>query len=418
MRPADYDGLEARQAAELAARTSYGRLVAYLASRWRDVAAAEDALADALVAALETWPRAGVPDKPEAWLLTAARRRLLDAARHAKVADAAAGDVTAMVEEAREGATPDTVFPDERLRLLFVCAHPAIDQTARTPLMLQAVLGLDAARIASAFLVAPATMSQRLVRVKAKIRDAGIGFEVPAPRELPQRLDAVLEAIYAAYGSGWDDVAGADPRRKGLAEEAIWLGRLVLRLLPDEPEVLGLLALMLHCEARRAARRDASGGYVPLSRQDVTLWSRRMIEEAEQTLSAASRAATAGRFQLEAAIQSAHAHRAVTGDTDWQAIALLYEGLIRCAPTIGARVGYAAALAEARGTQAGFAALEAIPAEALTAYQPYWALRAHLLSALGRADEARHAYTRAIGLSEDAAVRTFLAGQAPGVGSD
>jgi predicted RNA polymerase sigma factor len=208
--------------AELAARTVYGRLLAYLAAGWRDVASAEDALGDAFLAALETWPRAGVPDRPEAWLLTAARRRLVDGARHAKVQEAAAADLRIVVERAQEEASSVAVFPDERLKLLFVCAHPAIDEAARTPLMLQTVLGLDAARIASAFLVAPAAMSQRLVRVKAKIRDARIRFELPERHDLPERLDAVIEAIYAAYGSAWEDVAGADPRRRGLAAEAIW----------------------------------------------------------------------------------------------------------------------------------------------------------------------------------------------------
>lgn len=396
------------QAAEVAARASYGRLLAYLAAQSRDVAAAEDALGEAFLAALETWPRAGVPDKPEAWLLAVARRRLIDGARHAKVEDVAAAALRIVVDRAEQEASSRALFPDERLKLLFVCAHPAIDEAARTPLMLQTVLGLDAARIASAFLVAPAAMGQRLVRVKAKIRDAGIRFEIPEPRELPSRLEAVLDAIYVAYGSGWEDVAGADPRRQGLAEEAIWLGRLVTRLLPDEPEGQGLLALMLHCEARRGARRDAAGGYVPLTRQDVARWSWPLIEEAEQFLAAASKAMKPGRFQLEAAIQSVHARRAVSGRTDWEAIALLYEGLIRLAPTIGARVGSAAALAEAKGDGAGLAALEAISPEAVIAYQPYWALSAHLLKRLGRAAEARKAYARAVGLSEDPAVRDFL----------
>lgn len=405
--------IDPHQAAELAARVSYGRLVAYLAARWRDVARAEDALGDALLAALETWPRTGVPDKPEAWLLTVARRHLVDAARHTKVEAAAAADLGVMVRETEREASSEAVFPDRRLGLLFACAHPAIDEAARTPLMLQTVLGLDAARIASAFLVTPATMSQRLVRVKAKIRDAGIRFEIPEPRDLPSRLDAVLQAVYAAYGSGWEDVAGADPRRRGLAEEAIWLGRLVVRLLPDEPEAHGLLALMLHCEARRGARRDAAGGYVPLTRQDVTLWSRSMIGEAEELLATASRARKLGRFQLEAAIQSAHAQRAESGRTDWEAIALLYEGLLGLASTIGARVGHAAALAEARGSAAGLAVLETISSEAVSAYQPYWALSGHLLKSLGRGEQAKQAYARAIGLSEDPAVREFLVDQSP-----
>jgi RNA polymerase sigma-70 factor (ECF subfamily) len=399
---------DAAAAAELAARTSYGRLVAYLAARWRDVARAEDALGDALVAALETWPRTGVPDKPDAWLLRAAQRRLVDGARHAGVAAAAETDLTLMLEEHLDDQRGARVS-DHRLVLLFVCAHPAIDEAARTPLMLQTVLGLDAARIASAFLVAPATMSQRLVRVKAKIREAGIRFEVPERGELAARLETVLEAIYAAYGSGWEDVTGADPRRRGLADEAICLGRLVSGLLPDEPEALGLLALMLHCEARRPARRDVTGGYVPLGEQDVSRWSSALIHEAETALARASRFTKPGRFQLEAAIQSAHAQRAHTGATDWEAIALLYEGLVRIAPTVGARVAQAAALAEARGAAAGLTALQALAADSIASYQPYWALRAHLLRALGRLSEAAPAYARAIGLSEDPAVRAFLA---------
>ena len=401
----------AHDAADLAARTAYGRLVAWLAARWRDVAAAEDALGDALVAALETWPRDGVPEKPEAWLFTAAHRRLLDGARRASVRTVAAADLRRVMDDPN-GVT-ETVFPDDRLKLLFVCAHPAIDATVRTPLMLQTVLGLDAARIAAAFVVAPATMGQRLVRAKAKIRDAGIRFEVPEAGELPERLEAVLDAVYAVYGTGWEDVAGADPRRRGLAEEAIWLGRLVTRLLSDEPEALGLLALMLHCEARRAARRDAAGGYVPLTEQDTGRWSRSMIEEAERSLAVAAERGAPGRFQLEAAIQSAHAHRALTGRTDWEAIALLYEGLTAMTPAVGARVGHAAALGEAKGAQAGLDALAVISADEVATYQPYWAVRAHLLARAGRLGEARACYGRAIGLSEDPAVRTFLTQRRP-----
>jgi predicted RNA polymerase sigma factor len=404
---------DAHRAAELAARASYGRLLAYLAARARDVIAAEDALGDAFAAALETWPRAGVPDNPDAWLLVAARRRLVDRARHGGVEAAAAATLRLAAERADVNASRESIFPDERLKLLFVCAHPAIDEAARTPLMLQSVLGLDAARIASAFLVAPAAMSQRLVRVKAKIRDAGIGFEIPGAEELPERLHSVLDAVYAAYGTGWEDVAGADPLLRGLAEEAIWLGRLVVALLPDEPEAGGLLALMLSCQARRPARRGAGGAYVPLSRQDVARWSQPMIEEAERVLARAARAQRPGRFQLEAAIQSVHAQRAVTGHTDWEAIALLYEGLARVAPTIGGRVAQAAALAEARGDGAGLAALDTMAMSQVIAYQPYWALRAHLLRGLGRTGEAREAYARAIGLSEDPAVREFLSSQIP-----
>lgn len=365
-------------------------------------------MSDALHAALSHWPTTGIPDKPEAWLLTAARRKLIDAARHARMHDANAPTLAMVAEEAEHVATSDVDFPDERLKLLFICAHPAIDAAARTPLMLQTILGLDAVRIASAFLVKPATMGQRLSRVKTKIRDAGMAFELPDASELPVRVDAVLEAIYAAYGSGWDDVAGADARRKGLAQEAIELGRLMLRLMPAEPEVMGLLALMLHCQARFTARRANDGAYLPLSEQDVAKWSRPMIDEANTLLHAAERAGQVGRFQLEAAIQSLHAQRATAGRVDWNAVAWLYEGLARLFPTVGSLVGRAAAVAEARGAVEGYALLMQLPSEAVQSYQPYWAVAAHLLCRLGRIDEAVEAYRRAIGLCEDAAMRAFL----------
>src|SRR4029434_7332610 len=206
------------------------------------------------------------------------------------------------------------------LKLLFVCAHPAIDPAMHTPLMLQTVLGLDASRIAGPFLIAPKTMGQRLVRAKTKILRGGIQFEIPQAQDLPERLDAVLEAIYAAFGIGWDDMLGADERGRGLAEEAIWLARVLLELTPAEAEVQGLLALMLHCEARRAARRDRDGRYVPLSEQDPELWSLSLIEEAERHLSEASKYERPGRFQLEAAIQSVHAERGRSGRIEWSAI--------------------------------------------------------------------------------------------------
>jgi predicted RNA polymerase sigma factor len=404
--------MDARGAVERAARDSRSKLLAYLASRSRDVAAAEDALGDAFRAALEAWPRAGIPEKPEAWLLTAARRRLVDSTRHARVRDEAVPTLLAVADEAQDMTGSDMMFPDERLKLMFICAHPAIDIAARTPLMLQIVMGLDAGRIASAFLVQPSTMGQRLSRAKAKIRDARLAFELPEAEDLPARLDAVLEAIYAAYGSGWDDVSGADPRRKNLAVEAIDMGRLLMRLMPIEPEVPGLLALMLHCEARREARRTATGAYVPLSEQDVARWSRPMIEEAEEVLATAAKAGRIGRFQLEAAIQSVHAQRALTHHTDWEAVALLYEGLARLAPTVGVEVGRTAAVAEARGAVAGWTLLQTIPADSVKSYQPYWALTAHLLKRMRRFEEAREAYDRAVGLCEDPAMREFLARQA------
>jgi predicted RNA polymerase sigma factor len=392
---------------ERVARESYGRLVAYLSSHTRDVASAEDALSNALVAALTVWPQGGVPQNPEARLLTTARHSLIDHIRHQQVAAASEPTLLLLREEPKE-AILSAEFPDERLKLLFVCAHPAIDPAMHTPLMLQTVLGLDAARIAHAFLVSPTTMGQRLVRAKTKIRDGGIRFEVPQERELPERLDAVLEAIYAAFGIGWDDMAGVDQRGRDLAEEAIWLARVLVNLMPTEAEVRGLLALMLHCEARRRARRGPDGRYVPLLEQDSQQWSLPLIEEAERHLAEAASRGRAGRFQLEAAIQSVHAERARSGRTEWTAIVLFYEQLIRISPTLGTRTGYAAAVAEANGPEAGLAALDGIDLDDVSGYQPYWALRAHLLQRLGQASEAAHAFDRAIGLAEDPAVRQFL----------
>jgi RNA polymerase sigma-70 factor (ECF subfamily) len=254
----------------------------------------------------------------------------------------------------------------------------------------------------------PATIGQRLSRAKTKIRDTGIAFEVPDRHELPSRLDAVLEAIYAAYGSGWDDPAGVVRRRRGLTEEAVWLSRVLLTLLPDEPEARGLLALLLFCEARQPARRNADGAYVPMAEQDTRLWSAPVIEEAERLLASSATQLRTGRFQLEAALQSAHVEGFRTGLTDWHGITVLYEGLVRISPTAGALVGRAAALGEAQGPAAGITGLGAIDPAIVAAYQPYWAVRAHLLSRLGRASEAVDAFDRAIALSDDAAVRQFL----------
>jgi len=392
---------------ERVARESYGRLVAYLSVHTHDLASAEDALSEALVSALKAWPRDGLPQNPEAWLLTTARHSLIDVIRHQRVV-LASEPTLALLKENSPEANLSTEFPDERLKLLFVCAHPAIDPAMHTPLMLQTVLGLDAGRIAHAFLVPPKTMGQRLFRAKTKIRDGGIQFEIPQERDLPERLDAVLEAIYAAFGISWDDMFGIDPRGRDLAEEAIWLARVLLQLMPSEAEVQGLLALMLHSEARRSARRALDGRYVPLSEQDPKQWSLPLIEEAERHLADAFKRGRSGRFQLEAAIQSVHSERAHTGRTDWAAIALFYEQLVRISPALGTRVGYAAAVAEAEGPEAGLAVLESIDRDAVADYQPYWAVRAHLLQKIGKTGQASEAYDRAIGLAEDPAVREFL----------
>jgi RNA polymerase sigma-70 factor (ECF subfamily) len=392
---------------ESVARASYGRLIAFLCARTRDVAGAEDAMGEALIAALTTWPRDGVPRNPEGWLLTAARNRLIDRARHERMRLQSAPTLELIAGDSAD-VTASNPIPDERLKLLFVCTHPAIDPDMHTPLMLQTVLGLDAAEIARAFLVSPTTMGQRLVRSKTKIRHSGIKFEVPDERDLPQRLEAVLNAIYAAYGSRWEDAAGADPRARGLADEAIWLARVLRERMPEEAEVRGLLALMLHCEARRLARRAADGRFIPLSEQDPHLWIAPMIDEAERELAAAVRQSRFGRFQLEAAIQSVHADRARSGHTDWNAIALFYEQIVQLSPALGASVGRAAAVAEVKGPEFALSLLDAIESACVGTYQPYWAVRAHLLQCMNRNRDAAEAFDRAIGLTEDAAVRCFL----------
>jgi predicted RNA polymerase sigma factor len=398
---------------EAVARVSYARLVSYLSARSGDVSGSEDALSEAFLAALRTWPTGGIPSKPEAWLLHAARRRYIDRLRLDRTRDANAYHLRNLLAEAEE-LSSNLTFPDERLKLLFVCAHPAIDPRVHTPLMLQVVLGLDAAQIAAVFLTPATTMGQRLARAKAKIKETRIAFDVPSGPELEPRLSAVLEAIYAAYGHGWADVDGADPQRRGHSEEAIWLVRMLVELLPEEPEALGLLALMQYCEARRPARRSPAGHYVPISEQDTRLWSAARLEEAETSLSLAASFARPGRFQLEAAVQSAHVERARGGETDWAAIALLYEGLVRMAPTFGALVGRAAAVAEASGPARGLDLLDAIVPSAVETYQPYWAARAHFQQKLGRQREARAAFDRAIRLTEDDVVRSFLERRAEG----
>jgi RNA polymerase sigma-70 factor (ECF subfamily) len=389
------------------ARESYGRLIAYLSARSRDVAAAEDALGDALHAALIRWPTEGVPDKPEAWLMAAAKRRLIDAVRRQDVRMRAEPALQILVENQITNDEPGT-FPDERLKLLFVCAHPAIDVATRTPLMLQTVLGLEADQIASAFLVAPSAMAQRLVRAKQKIRDAGIPFAVPEPHEWNERVSFVLDALYSAYTTGWDSCHDASSRNRGLTTETLALARILTQLMPDEPEARGLLALMLHLEARTAARFNAQGEFVPLDRQEASLWTRPLMQEAESHLRAAALVGRPGRFQLEAAIQSVHAGRIAGVEVDWVQIALLYEGLLERAPSIGAKIGFAVALAKAKQAHVAWNVLNEVTEERAKDYQPYWVARAYLLKLLGKVNESDAALVRAIGLTENPALRTFL----------
>ena len=391
----------ARAAAARVARESYGKLVAYLAASSRDVPGAEDALA--------VWPTQGVPLNPEGWLATAARRRLIDAARRRRSAEAASDALTLIDADLKEAAEAAASIPDRRLGLMFACAHPAIEESIRAPLMLQTILGLDAAAIASAFLVSPAAMSQRLTRAKAKIRLAGVPFRIPEREDLPQRLGVALEAIYAAFSHGWAEAFSDDPRGRNLAEEAIWLGRVVVSLAPNEPEAMGLMALMLYAHARREARRDARGRYVPLSEQDTGSWDQGAIGEAEGLLRSAGALGAPGRFQLEAAVQSVHAARRLTGTTDWAAIAVLYDALFSLTASPVVAVNRAAAVSHARGAAAGLKLLDEVGAQGgLEGFEPYWVARADLCARMGEVEEARRAYGLAIGLQTDPAARAFL----------
>lgn len=406
-------------AAETAARDAYGRLLAWLSAQWRDVAAAEDALADAFESALRTWPRDGVPDAPDAWLLAAARRRMLHGHRHARVVRAHVEQTVAEADDAHDAfedeiETARASIGDSRLVLMFACTHPAIDAAMRSALMLQVVLGLDAATLASAYLAAPSAMAQRLVRAKRRIAQAGIGFAVPPPAQRAECLHAVLEAIYAAYAIGWDR-AGEDGSSP-LAREAMFLADLVATLQPDDAEALGLSALLRFSAARAPARFDDAGRFVPLHAQDTARWDRAAIVDADRRLLHAARLRHPGPFQIEAAIQSAHCQRLFTGQVPWSAIATLYARLLHLAPTIGARIAHAVAVCECGDAGQADALLEAIDDARIARHQPYWTARAHVHAARGMHDAACAAYARAIGLTESPAVRAHLQGMAAAVG--
>jgi len=398
----------ARSLAEKVARQSYGKLVAFLAARTRDLAAAEDALSEAFVAALADWPKKGCPANPEAWLLTAARRKAIDMHRGRKRHETAADELRAL-EDGLKAVEESAQIPDQRLALMFACAHPAIDAAVHAPLILQVVLGLDAKAIASAFLISPAAMGKRLVRAKEKIKQAGIPFSIPEREELPAKLDAVLDAIYAAFAEGWTDPTGTDAARRDLTGESLFLAQLVTELLPQSAEAPGLLALMLHAEARRGARRTKDGDFIPLAEQDPNLWDKEMIQRAEELLLQASRLHTPGRYQLEAALQSAHVFRCRTGRWNWPEIVQLYDALFAITGSPVVAVNRALAIAETEGAEAALNILQKLSADdRLAEYQPYWAAQAELLARTGNHVEARRAYEIAIGLERDDAVLRFL----------
>ena len=398
--------ISAHQPIESAARKSYGKLLAALSSRFRDIEACEDALSEAFKSASEHWVRGFVPENPEAWLYRAAINKLIDSKRKDKRSTSRAETIALL--DAERSEQKRGLFPDERLKLLFVCCHPSIDEAVRTPLMLQTVLGMESAIIASAFLISPSAMMKKLVRAKQKIKLAKIAFQIPEIDQLPSRLGFVAESIFALYGKAWDSLGSPVPNSTELGDEAIYLAELLVDLLPEEPEPKGLLAMILFCESRKRARRSREGAYILLDEQNVDDWNSEQFARAESLLSEAFLSKKMGRFQMEAAIQSAHGARILHKLMNWREIYTLYQGLIAHAPTIGAFVCRANALAEIEGASEGLNALDQLPRELTVSYQPYWALRALLLSKLQKTSEAGSAYEIAIGLSQDQSVRLFL----------
>ncbi|MEP0521374.1 MAG: DUF6596 domain-containing protein [Hyphomicrobiales bacterium] len=384
------------RAAETAVRDSYGKLLAYLSCRTHDIALAEDALSDAFAKALSKWTEDGVPKNPDAWLLTVARNRLTDRQRH----------LTKFPTESEvpDIEAPDTSrdpFKDKRLALLMVCAHPAIAPDLHTPLMLQTVLGIEAKTIAQLFLMSPAALSKRLVRAKAKIRDAGIPFQIPDKEQLPERSTAILEAIYALHAHDWLDPTD------GMGEEALYLANLLTQLLPENAEVFGLCALIAFSHARRKAR-IIDGALVPIEQQDMSLWDDQLIAYGNRQLHHAYEMKSIGRFQVEASIETVHLSRKKTGNIDWQALNQLYHAYLKQAPSAGAKVSQAVVTAHLHGNKAGLQALINLENQIGSAFQPLWAARAELHSRIGDRQEARLCYDKAISLTTDIPVLKFL----------
>lgn len=401
--------LSAREAAGRVARTSYGHLLARLAASTGDIALAEDALSAALEEALRRWPDDGVPDNPEGWILTVARNRQRDtwkSAAHRTARPLEHADHVPAGSTGPDDLDVDAVG-DRRLELMLVCAHPAIDPAVRAPLMLQSVLGIDAARIARVFAVPPAAMAQRLVRAKKRIRTTRVPFAVPDRSVLTDRLPAVLEAVYGCLAATWnDDAAAVD----SFAGEAHHLAATLAALLDDEPEAWGLAALASFTLSRA---RLAEAAYIPLLDQDPADWDALLIAEGAAYLRRARSADAPGRFALEAAIGAVHADRRRTGVLELPALRTMYDALVLVSPTLGARVARASVVGRTDGPEAGLALLDELGADSnADAFQPWHAARAELLAQAERRDEAAAAYLRAAELSDDDDVVAFLLGAA------
>jgi RNA polymerase sigma-70 factor (ECF subfamily) len=386
-------------------RREFGQVVATLVRVFRDIGLAEDAVQEAFAIATEKWPETGLPPNPGGWITTTARRRAIDRLRRESRRDERHAQAALLHERDEQDGVVEETLHDDRLRLVFTCCHPALATHAQIALTLRLLGGLQTDEIARAFLVPPATVAQRLVRAKRKIRAANIPYRVPEDSELPDRLSGVLAVLYLIFNEGHIATSGDALVREDLCAEAIRLARLLAALMPDEPEVLGLLSLMLLTDARRPARTAPDGSLVLLPDQDRTRWDRALAAEGQALVRACLRRNQPGPYQIQAAINAVHTDAATAADTDWPQILALYDQLLAIAPTPVVALNRAVALAEVAGPRAALDALEGI---ALERYLPLHASRADLLRRLGRTAEAAAAYETAASLAANAAERRFL----------